>query len=117
MWLFFYVNFERSYDILKAKSPCILLNKNKNFNKNEMESKMENPTYSFRETILVLQLTQKSQLKSKTVMSWSSQKKGYFLYNLFCLNELFLTFVIYLNAQCTQYTFRILFTYLFMNLL
>ena len=26
------------------------------FNKNEMESKMENPTHSFRETDLVLQL-------------------------------------------------------------
>ena len=32
-----------------AKSPCILLNKNKNFNKNEIKSKMENPTPSFRE--------------------------------------------------------------------
>ena len=27
---------------------------NKNFNKNETESKMENPTHSFRETNLVL---------------------------------------------------------------
>ena len=31
--------------ILKGvMSPCILLNKNINFNKNEMESKTENPT-------------------------------------------------------------------------
>ena len=29
---------------LKLKSPCILLNKNINFKKNETESKMENPT-------------------------------------------------------------------------
>ena len=36
---------------------------------------MENPTHSFRETNLVLQLMQESQIKSKTVMSWSSQKK------------------------------------------
>ena len=34
----------------------ILLNKNIKFNKNETESKMENPRHSFRETILVLQL-------------------------------------------------------------
>ena len=27
--------FERKYDALKSKSPCILLNKNTNFNKNE----------------------------------------------------------------------------------
>ena len=53
-FLLFY--FERNYDVLKSKSPCILLNKNINFNKNEMESKMENPTHSFRETNLVLQL-------------------------------------------------------------
>ena len=39
--LFYYFNFERSYERL-----CILLNKN--FNKNGTESKMENPTHSFR---------------------------------------------------------------------
>ena len=38
------------------KNPSILFNKNMNFNKNEMESKIENPTHSFRETNLVLQL-------------------------------------------------------------
>ena len=36
-------NFERNYDVLKPKSPCILLNKNIDFNKNETESKMEIP--------------------------------------------------------------------------
>ena len=33
-----------------------LINENTNFNKNETESKMENPTLSFRETDRVLQL-------------------------------------------------------------
>ena len=56
MWLFYYFNFERSYDVLKSKSPCILLNKYINFNKNETGSKMENPPHSFRETSLALQL-------------------------------------------------------------
>ena len=32
-----------------------MLNKNINFDKNETEQKMENPTHSFRETNLVLQ--------------------------------------------------------------
>ena len=41
MLLFLYFNFERNYDVLKSKSPCILLNKNINFNKNETESKMK----------------------------------------------------------------------------
>ena len=44
MWLFYYFNFERNYNVLKSKSPCFLL-KNINFNKNETESKMENPTH------------------------------------------------------------------------
>ena len=47
---------ERSYDVLKSKSPCILLHKNINFDKNEPKSKTENPTHSFRETNLLLQL-------------------------------------------------------------
>ena len=54
LWLFHYFHFERSYD--KSKSPCILLIKNINFNKNETESKMGNPAHSFSETHLVLQL-------------------------------------------------------------
>ena len=56
MWFFYYFNFERNYDVLKSTSSCILLNKNINFNKNETESKMENPAHSFRETNLVPQL-------------------------------------------------------------
>ena len=35
---------------------------------------MENPKHSFREKDLVLQLIYKSQIKSKTVMSWSSRR-------------------------------------------
>ena len=41
MWLLYYFSFERNYDVLKSKGPCILLDKNINFNKNETESKME----------------------------------------------------------------------------
>ena len=36
---------------------------------------MENPTHSFRETNLVLQLKEESQIKSKTVISWSSREE------------------------------------------
>ena len=36
---------------------------------------MENPTHSFRETNPVFQLIKVSQIKSKTVMSCSLQKK------------------------------------------
>ena len=41
-----------NYDVLKSKSLSILLDKNINFNKNETESKMENPTHSCREANL-----------------------------------------------------------------
>ena len=51
-------------------SPCILLNKNTNFNKNETESKMKSPRHSFRGTNLVLQLIKESQIKGKSVMGW-----------------------------------------------
>ena len=44
-----YFNFESNYDVLKSKYPCILLNKDINFNKNETEMKMENLTHSFRD--------------------------------------------------------------------
>ena len=39
-----------------------MLKKNINFNKKETESKMENPTHSFRETNLVLQRIQEPQI-------------------------------------------------------
>ena len=45
-----------NYDVLKSRSPCILLSENINFNKNETESLMENSTQNFRETNFVLQL-------------------------------------------------------------
>ena len=56
MWLFYYFDFERNYEVLKSKSPFISLNKNINFNKNKTESKMGNSTHGFRETDLVFQL-------------------------------------------------------------
>ena len=51
-----------------------------------MESKMENPTHTFREMSFALQLIYKSRIKSKTVMSWSSGKKKECV---FCSNYFF----------------------------
>ena len=56
LWMAFVFNFKRNYDVLKSNSPCILLNKNINFDKNQTELKMENHTHNFREMDLVLQL-------------------------------------------------------------
>ena len=64
------------YDALKSKSPCILLNKNINFNKNETESKMEKATHTVLEKRTLCLLAHiKISNKDKTVMSWSSRKK------------------------------------------
>ena len=59
---------------------------------------MENPTHSFRETNLVLQLIWESQINSKTVISWSSWKKK---------ESIFLPVIwsegIYVLSQCILY--------------
>ena len=124
MWLFYCFNFERNYDDLKSKSPCILLNKNINFNKNDTELKMENPTHSFRENDLVLQLIQESQIKSKTVIKWSLQKnkddifvqlilsKDFFFDNLCFISmySVFNTFKIYILLYIKKHYFVHFFT-------
>ena len=72
MWLFYYFNSEMNYNVLKSKSPCILLNKNINFNKSKTESKMKNSTRTLRNEPCAsahFRITN----KSKTVMSRSSQ--------------------------------------------
>ena len=63
MWLFYYFYFERNYEVSKSRSPCFLLNKNINYIKNDTESKMENPSHTFRDMSLVLQLTWKSRIR------------------------------------------------------
>ena len=108
MWLFYCFNFERNYDVLKSKSPCILLNKNINFNKNDMELKLENPTHSFRENDLVLQLIQESQIKSKTVIKWSLQKnKDDIFVQLILSKDFFFFFLCFISMYIVFNTLKI----------
>ena len=87
---------------------CIIMNKNINFNKNETESKMENPTHSFRETNLVLQLIYEFQIKNKTdELELAKEKQDIFYIVYFVRRNFFLTFVFYLKVHCIEYTFRI----------
>ena len=61
------------------------------------------PLHRFRETKF-----EESQIKSKTVMSWSSRKKRE---NIFCIVHFVRgKFVFYLNVQYIEYTFRIQWT-------
>ena len=84
-WLFCYFNFERNYNVLKSKSPCILFNKNKNFNKNESYRKWKIPhTILERRT---LRFSSYKNRKLKVKLWWvraPERKKGHFLYYLFC---------------------------------
>ena len=97
----FVFNFKRNYDVLKSNSPCVLLNKNIYFTKNETKSKMENTTHSSRETNAVLQLIKESQIKIKTVMNWSSRKKkeGIFC-TIYFVRRKFSKTCVYLNVLC-----------------
>ena len=113
-WLFYSFSFEKNYDVWKSKHPCFLLNKNINFNKNETEPKMENPTRSFRDKNLVLQLVWESRIKSKSVMSWSSQKKKecifrnvYFVRKIFFKHLCFISIYIALNGLSEYIYFHI----------
>ena len=91
-WLFYYSNFERNYDALKSKTPCILLNKNINFNKNGTESEIPH-------TVLERQTLCFSSYKSRKVkikLWWvgaRERKKRAFLYRLFCPKKIFGIFI------------------------
>ena len=86
-----------------------------------MESKMENLTHSVRETNLVLQLIKKSQIKSKTMMNLSTQKKKRAVFVSFILFEenVFNIYLMYsvLNTISEYTYFNILHTlfYLFVK--
>ena len=87
VWLFYHFNFERNYEVLKSKSPGILLYKNINFNKNGTESKMEIPhTVSERQTLC---FSSNKNRKLKVKLWWvgarERQKRAFFV--LFILSE------------------------------
>ena len=75
MWVFFCFNFERNYGVWNPKSPCILLNKNINVNKNETEPKTENPSYSFRQTNLCFNSRRNQRTKIKVRLWWCGAYK------------------------------------------
>ena len=100
VWLFYYFDIERNYDVLKSKSPSILLNKNTNFNKNETESKMKNPTHSFREMNLCFNSYKNP--KSKVKLWWVGSREG--KENVFCTVYFLRSFFkICILSQCVAY--------------
>ena len=101
VWLFYYFNFERNYDVLKSKSPCILLNKNINFNENETEWKIANPTILERRTLC---FSSYKNRKLKVKLWWvgaRERKKRAFFVPFILLEGKFLE--IYILSQCIVY--------------
>ena len=106
VWLFYYFNFGSNYDVLKSKKPCILSKKNKNFNKNKMESKMENSTHSF-----TLCFSSYKNCKLKVKLWWvgaRKRKKRTLLYHLFCLCTVY-----FVRRKFFLFLFFVFKTYLF----
>ena len=91
------------------------------FNENEREPIMADPKQSVREMNEVLQLIQEFQIKSKTVMSWSWQKKKDCIFLTFTLPgriffnicALFQGIMYWVNFQ-NIYTFSLLYTIFFL---
>ena len=106
VWLFFYFDFERNYYLLKLKSPCILLSKNINFNKNKME--LREMRHGFREMNLKVQLTSESQTESKTdELELATEKffcTGYFVWRKFFKHLCFISMYSILNTL-SEYTY------------
>ena len=90
VWLFYHFNFERHYDVLKPKSSWILLNKNINFNKHETHWKIKTLCFSSYKN---------RKLKVKLLWVGARERKKRAFFVQFILS--------YLNAQWTEYTFRI----------
>ena len=75
----------------KVKDPMHFVEQNINFNKNATESKMKNPTYSFKRRTLYFNSYKNRKLKVK--LWWvgaRKRKKRAFLYRLFCPKKFFL---------------------------
>ena len=124
MRLFYYFNFERNYEVLKSKSPCILINKNINFNKNEPESKMENTPLTVLERP-TLRFSSYKNRKLKAKLSWvgarERKKEGIFcsvyfalrkfvFYSIFSLLNILLEYTyFYIWKNTTSCTFLLLF--------
>ena len=102
VWLFYYFNFERNYDVLKSENLCIFLNKNINFNENVTESKMENTTHRLERRTLCFSSYKNRKLKVK--LWWvgaRERKKRAFFVPFILLEGKFLE--IYILSQCIVY--------------
>ena len=110
--------FERNYDVLKSKSLCILLNKNINFNRNETESKMENPTPVLERKTLCFSSYKNRKLKVKLLWVGAHEIKKRAFFVRFILSE-GNSFYICVSSQCIVYwiQFQNIYTFTYKKIL
>ena len=93
----------------KSKSPCIFLNENINFNKNEMESKMKIPNTGLERWTLCLNSFKNHKLKVKLIKTelwWvraRERTERAFLYRFFTILSEGNLFNICILFQCMVY--------------
>ena len=90
------------YYILKLNTPCIVLNKNINFNKNQAKSKMKNPKHTLLERRTLCFSSYKNR-KLKIKMRWvgaRERNKEHYLLRLYCQKGISLRFVL---SRCIVY--------------
>ena len=103
MLLFYYFNFEKNYDFLKSGSPCILLNKNINFNKEETNWNWKIPhTILERRTLCFSSYkNRKLKVKPRGVGAQERKKRTFFVPFILLVGNFF--FNICISSQCIVY--------------
>ena len=93
----FYFSFEKNY-VLKSRSPCILLNKNVNFNQNKQNRKWKIPHSVLERRSLCLSICKNHKFKVKLWWVGACERKKRAIFVPFILSKvIFLALVFYLN--------------------
>ena len=100
--LFYYFNFERGYDVLKSKSRCILLKKNKILIKRKQNRKWKIPHTVWERQILCFSSCKNSKLKVKLWWIGARERKNKTVFVSLILPE-GNSFKICVLSQCKVY--------------
>ena len=101
-WFLYHFNFERSCDVSKSKSSCILFDKNINFNKNGTELKMGNSHTVLERRTLRFSSYKNRKLKVKLPWVRARERKNRAFFLPFTLSEGNF-FKICVSSQCIVY--------------
>ena len=90
-WVCYYFNFEKNYDNLKSKSPCIWQNKNLNFKKTKWNQKWKIPHTPLQRWTLSFSSYKNHKLKVKLWWVWvcTIKKRAFFVPSILSKGNLF----------------------------